>query len=790
MESLILLAAVLLAAPAKTDAPVVLENDHLRVEFSAKDGSIVRLRNKGRDLELISVAEPDQQPWAMLLDPFDRVTDFTSFEITHKQPQQVDLQWQTPYDITVRAEARLASDSDRLELRCSAENSGERTIIALQYPAIRGIGTLSDDGAADRLLHSTMMGAVFRDPFHLFRGDDPLPHARGLVVSRYPNGFHGSTLQMMAYYTQDRGGFYVAALDSRCADKDLNFYKLPGNKSLTCELTHLQWDARPGKSLTVDYPVVIAPLAEGTWYEAARRYRTWAVKQPWCGRGTLRERVARGDASRWLLEEIAAVGMWWPFRNDIRDAIVRTRELFGAPLLHLELWWSHEPSRKEAQAAGDRFGPFYFPHLALKTRKTFTDRAADQVFPLLTQITPDWVAMCAAQPGWRKVFLESAEDMTGEGPLRHHQIWVDENRTGCNADALYYDIGPCAGVPTHCYAADHDHPPGAGRDVTQAHVSLFSESNQRASAAKGQYVPVGTECISEPFVGCMDMYYPRNAAFSLDMETFPYVRTLTWLPDGQMEIVPLWPFVYHEHGPLAMQGIYPVSPWSTPAGEDYLTWAEARAYFWGGLMTVVPVPADATISPERTAFLRSLVAARTGFARDFLAYGRMQQPPEIQCSTIDIDHGLAEDGWVRKVRFSGKKPSLKRLLELPDMPADEKDDSGELSVEKWIEGMLAIPAAVAKNRTFTVPVVMCQAYTLDNRLGLLLVNLRAEGNESIEVSVDPVSHGLPKGTYRLQRTTAEQEQSLGTFESRGTIRLELAPREVVLLTADSAEATR
>ncbi len=254
---------------------------------------------------------------------------------------------------------------------------------------------------------------------------------------------------------------------------------------MTCEIAHIQWDARPGKSLAVDYPVVIAALTKGTWQEAASRYRTWAVEQPWCKRGPLRRRVAAGDACDWLLEKIGSVGMWWPFRNDIREDIYRTRKLWGSPLLHLELWWRDGPSREAAQSEGDRFGPFYFPFLALKGNSTFAAHEGDQIVPPATSVSPDWVALCPAQPGWRKVVCETAEDMVGKQPLRHHQIWVDENRTGCNADCLYYDIGPCAGVPTHCYATNHAHTPGAGREITQAYVSLFEESRKRASQAKG-----------------------------------------------------------------------------------------------------------------------------------------------------------------------------------------------------------------------------------------------------------------------------------------------------------------
>ena len=66
---------------------------------------------------------------------------------------------------------------------------------------------------------------------------------------------------------------------------------------------------------------------------------------------------------------------------------------------------------------------------------------------------------------------------------------------------------------------------------------------------------LGTECVSEPFVGCLDLAYVRNAGFNPDMETYTYVRDLTWRPDGRMEVVPLFPYVYHEHGPVAIQGI-------------------------------------------------------------------------------------------------------------------------------------------------------------------------------------------------------------------------------------------
>ena len=62
------LALTLLAAPAAVEGPpVVLENRHLRVEFSSKDGAITRLRNKPKGLELVTALPKSRRPWAHLI---------------------------------------------------------------------------------------------------------------------------------------------------------------------------------------------------------------------------------------------------------------------------------------------------------------------------------------------------------------------------------------------------------------------------------------------------------------------------------------------------------------------------------------------------------------------------------------------------------------------------------------------------------------------------------------------------------------------------------------------------
>ena len=121
-----------------------------------------------------------------MLAPLEFVSDFQDFHIassTTGDVQTVQLRWETTHQILITAEARLAVGSDELELRCAAENAGDRTILAFRYPALEGIGTLSADGGQDRLLHSTMIGTLFYDPWHLFRGDSAIPAGTAKVMA-------------------------------------------------------------------------------------------------------------------------------------------------------------------------------------------------------------------------------------------------------------------------------------------------------------------------------------------------------------------------------------------------------------------------------------------------------------------------------------------------------------------------------------------------------------------------------------------------------------------------------
>jgi hypothetical protein len=230
-----------------------------------------------------------------------------------------------------------------------------------------------------------------------------------------------------------------------------------------------------------------------------------------------------------------------------------------------------------------------------------------------------------------------------------------------------------------------------------------------------------------------------------------------------------------------VQGIYPVDSSSVSEAEPFFAWAEARTVLWGGLIVTFPVPAHPAPSEGRSSYLRSLVAARTGFAREFLAYGRMQRPPDITCGALTIDHGLAAAGWLRRIRFP--RENLAPQVRVSKREQNETH-SKELSVEQWASGLVSIPFATPRIATLSVPSVLSQAYTLgDDRLGVLLVNLRRDTAEVVRLRVDPAAYGLPSGAYAISSDRVAEHRSLGVISTPHKAELRLVPRDVVLVTA-------
>jgi hypothetical protein len=530
----------------------------------------------------------------------------------------------------------VAVRDDTLRFRVAVRPAGGPAPEVVEYPVLGGIGRLSED---DELAHSYATGFVFRNPFDLFRGDRE-GTGRGVVHAPYPEGFSGATMQLMAYYAAGRGGFSFSADDETGAQKWFDFSKV--GESLEASFGHGSADlSRP---LEPAYDVIVSPLLDGTWWEAADRYKAWAAGARWCA--TPRKRP------RWLFEEVGVATFGVNAGRDRSRWLKAIRLLADAPVFHvLGPNWSHLPgdyrgnlpggigdwfpaqldeaNMTAIREQGDRVAPFYFDLLFGR------ERAEHEAGVAALQKIPDpplsvdayaFPFLCPVAPFTRELHRERDARLRAE--------------TG--VDAVYYDIS-ANNVVKRCDDRSHGHPRGGGAFLVDAYRELYSDP----PAVRG------TEMVNEVFVDVLDFYQARAEASPVS--SFEADRYRDWVKDGSVEKVPLFAYVYHEHGPVRLDG------WAKLSREtgDLFYWIGARVLAWGGLFELnyefspletvdgVPEPLDEhyarlpdhryEIDPAKAAFVRELAAARTGPANRYLAYGTMLPPLTIRSPRVALD---------------------------------------------------------------------------------------------------------------------------------------------------------
>ena len=753
---------------------IKLSNPWLDISLDAASGRILALRNVARGLDLIWSAV-DAPPWRLEIEREAAWLErFTSFRyLLDPAGDAVDLYWETDRAIALRARVSLPAGQPAIFFTIAAENRGALPIDKIEYPILAGIGPLTRAGdplaggqqAAPCLVHSQGTGFLFRDPLNTF-----LPEAgprQGLRYSPYPEGFNGSTMQFMAYYLEECGGFYFATRDPGKAMKWYNFYKDTNSAALVASIMHQAPHVAPGLDFAPAYPVEISALLEGNWYEAAGRYKVWAVQQEWTRQGPLAGRAGR---ARWLLDEVGLCTFGVNAGYDRAAWLDRFHAIAGTPVFHilganwpatahdymgrlpggsLDEWLPARFSTANLAAIrrnGDRWAPFEFdllcsptgvpPETVLANRQLLPERKYSfdrYVFPF----------MCPATDFWHDFHVE-----------RDRQLALAER-----PDALYYDIS-ANNVLMACRSPHHNHAPGGGRDLADAYARTFADTKAAMGEATGRYTAIGTEMISELLIPEVDFYQARAEASPLS--TFEADFWRQWVIEGKVEKIPLFAYVYHEYGPLRMDG------WGKLGAEagDAFYWTAARIALWGGLFelnyefsalealdgrTDDPAehyfhfaPRADEVDPARAVFVGELARTRAGWANRYLAYGVMLPPPRLDVPVANLDFCLY--------------------------------NCGQSDPHYGQRGVL------------TVPSVVCSAWRDgDRRAALLFVNLLAT-SQTVQVPLDPACYGLASegrasegkgGSLALSRVTTAGSQPMDPLSAACSVALTLPPRQVV-----------
>jgi hypothetical protein len=780
----------LVAATAATPAEELeLRNDVLELRLDAASGAIQQVRDLVHGLEL--VREPGLAPAFRLQGAAGRLdqegevsaTPDTSFDGT-----AFDLAWATSdARVTVHGRIELGSGDAPARFRVRAASDGGPRLDWIEYPVIAGVGPLGSDPGRSELILPFATGYRIVDPLaHLGPGDR---------LGYYPNGYGGAPLQLLAYLERDVGGFHFQVEDAGAEAKRLDGWVDGGTGWLEITVRRLSPDARAGRPLAPAGDVVLAVNRSGTWEESADRYRAWTLAQPWAAVGPLRDRPEHARA-RWLLEEVGVATFGISVNLDQAAWFSGLSDLLDVPLFHVSgFWWPGgteisewyggyndwaddrvSPANLDAiRAAGDRFALFHFPqHFSRDVHEYHNpapDPATDPVAPWSPYaMSPDpqqdpWSFMCPATTEWQDFFgWRNVELMTRHQP-----------------DAEYLDIGPGLGE-VHCERGAHGHPPGWGPSIVAGTQAMLDSRRGELHALHGSFVPRGTEMISELYLDRFEFYQARAGGGPLSMLEGDHFR---WAEvSGWAEKIPLFGFVYHDYGPVRLDGNLKLAP---ELGELF-AWVAARVVLWGGIpelnyelsalerldgtgaftwfetyrgsihcLDTTPYGTD----PTKVELLRELSDLRTRRGTAFLAYGRMRRSPafSVAPATVELDWHLyntfhrdfdCDDGWEQGAEYDSHGTMV--------VPA--------VLATAWSAPAPEPPGGVARRERFEL------AYALAEVGGAA---------RTARPVLDPARQDELLLNFHVTARRRGGDDDLGLLQAGAGVDLPLAPHEAVLL---------
>lgn len=644
------------------ETALILENQTLRAEFSGRSGALLQIEDRACGFSHLSgqAAVPFSAIRAGA-----RVEEFERFHYQESKGR-LELSWQLPGAV-LHAVVRLLEDG--LAFRFDLQQQTAGVYQAVEYPVIGG---LVSQGERSLLAHPWATGVLMRDPASF------LPEDGALRYAPYPECFSGAPMQMMTYFHKDQSGLYLVALDGRLHQKWLNAYTVDG---ALC-LSHMYGfeDLRPGADIRMDYDFVLQVYEGKSWEQAAERYRGFALAQTWCpedmpGR-TFRQ-------ASWLREEVGYCTFGINAGYDRSHWLKRYREDIGCTGFHvLGPDWTNKPQTfdrgvpggmadwlhtrfnaetlSQIKENGDRFAPFEFDFLVSlnqSDQELLKDNLQQFPLPSYSHDTYHFSMLCPAQPFTKSFHRE-----------RDVQVWKE-----AGIDAMYYDIS-ANNLIKICTREDHHHTPGGGYEIARAYQDIFWDTRSALEEASETVIPLGSEQISEELLPCLDFYQARAwAQPASTLETWP-IRPQMW--SGQTRMIPLFDYVYHDVGPVRMDG------WGKLVEEtgELFYYTVAKVYLWGGIYQInheySPMealegrenpasehyfrfdPQGYKYSPERARHLGLFAAARLGDAKDFWAYGRLLAMPELDLPRKDYtwyhyNHGQKDSSY----KASGTYPA-------------------------------------------------------------------------------------------------------------------------------------
>lgn len=659
----------------KPDA-IVIENSNHKLQFDRETARLLSFRAKGVAAQEF-VASNSQVP-VFVIQHLTADREFRQIASTDARKVSVESTDQTVtatftglgnLDLAATVRVRVSAGDPASFWSISVRNGANLLITDVQFPFVIVPYQMAGQPGSEALLRPLATGRFWQAPKPQDLEPDS-PHAwqfrpENTDTSHYP----GLTFaQFLAYYN-DQAGLYIACHDSSGAIKLIK----PVHSSaggIRLGFAHVgDWPVSGERELGYD---VVLQAFHGDWYEAASLYREWSLKQPWAAAPLHK----RKDVPDWLLDSPPHIvvriqgeldagttepnAAFLPYPK-IVPLLEKISSRLDSPLVAVVMAWERpgpwvypdcfppaggDASLGEfaglARAHGWHVGSFcngtrwathhYWSgydgerYLAEQQGEKTICRTHDQQL-WRENWAVDWrpsYACCLGVAKTQEIACQFVRRLTDDG-----LDWVQ---------FLDQNVG-CSTFP--CFAGDHGHPPTPGKWMNAAMQTLLDGFRRIASEA--------TDKSGGKRSFAFSVEYPPNEFFMSNFQ----VCDQRVAPPGHMAygrlFFPLHTFLYHEF--VVTQGGFGAGP--EPYHMPIRTACNlVTGEIPGGVLTGdgsllnrdtfawAPWSPAVGNNEHSLAMLRSAVALRRGRCRDYLVFGRMLKPVQMEgIKTVHWENG-------------------------------------------------------------------------------------------------------------------------------------------------------
>lgn len=632
----------------------VIENDALRITFGAPESgyAISAIENKlVGNARFVHLSVNPSNFWEIVLSARDDAGCVVKTVLNNHSPaaetkiervgdetrfiwKGLDISGGEKGAVDVVARISLPPGEAASEWRLAVRNrSAKWALHTTVYPQLQEVVRA---GEADVLMPYENLGA------RLLKKYDGKSRNRLCQWGEYP---YPSYFPPVAAYMIGEAGLYVAAEDSEARIKRMFTWDLNAWFETPVENAGVVGKAAEGPR----YAVKIAAF-RGDWWQAAKLYRTWALKQMWCAKGPLCERKdfpkSMSEPSMWVCRYMSQAKTYNSdlnrIRKDLPDVTLGVRVYDWH---NHGMDWNFPEFLPQREGVSEAFGqlrrdgwtvmPYINGRLWDVKLMSFDyakpDACRDEDGTVFTEPwfgkpygKHEFAIMCPAVARWRNLLQDLAVRTVEE----------------THANAVYYDQVGCA-APRACHNPSHGHPLGGGTWWADGYRKMFRRARD-VFAPKG--IAITTEGTAECYMDLCDGQLIATAATGED--------------------VPFYPAVYSGYA------IYFGSRQSVRTDFDTAFALMAREFVWG----VANCWGDDWY-PNRWGTVKETAEAAHAFAkvregaRDFFVYGTL----EDELRPLNV----LEDKVVTRELFSGSNRVMNEIRQKAVVGAWWRNRKGE-----------------------------------------------------------------------------------------------------------------